>query len=210
MPSNWCQACGVNESLGKIRARERWLSRWYWYKWTLSMSNSQLIADRGEDHANYTSSRSHVTLVPQGQIFEWGSLLNRDPYLMRIHKKCAYFGSYPHLMWIHIQWGSSFDVDPHSMRIVIWCGSTFKEVFQKSLVLSVTLNALIQKLKFFNWAVVPFILHCLTLDCHLYWYSWYCVYESGTYSCCAGGGVRSLALWIGSPMCYPLDHGALG
>ena len=52
----------------------------------------------------------------QGQIFEWGFLVNRDPYLMRIHIKCAYFGRYPHLMWIHIQWGSSFDVDPHSKR----------------------------------------------------------------------------------------------
>jgi len=42
---------------------------------------------------------------------------------MRIHKKMCIFRQL-----------SSFDVDPHSMRIVIWCGSTFKEVFQKSLV----------------------------------------------------------------------------
>ena len=44
---------------------------------------------------------------------------------------------------------------------------------------------------FFNWAIVSFNLHCLTLHCYLYWYSWYFEIESGTYSFRAGGGVWS-------------------
>ena len=49
----------------------------------------------------------------------------------------------------------------------------------------------------------------LTLHWHLYRYSWYFAIERGTYSFCAGDGVRSLVLWFRSLICYPLDHGAL-
>ena len=70
--------------------------------------------------------------------------------------------------------------------------------------------ALIQKPKyFFYWVIVPLILHFLTLDCHLYWYSWFFVNESCTPSFCAGGGIRSTIFWFNNLMCYPLDHGAL-
>ena len=62
---------------------------------------------------------------------------------------------------------------------------------------------------FFIWAVVPFILHFLTLACHLYWYSKYFVSESGTHSFYAGGGVRFSVFGFCSAMCYPLDHGTL-
>jgi len=92
---------------------------------------------------------NHSVNVPQmymeysfrthGKIFEWGSLkigipINDDPKSIN--------DRFPQI-------GILINADPYSMRILIWCGSIFNEFFQKSLVSSVTLNAQIQKPKYF-------------------------------------------------------------